>query len=132
MKSEIGANFFIMDNHSLAQDFIDKGIKISSVKMSGDSLSFCFDVQAKPGAKRTNIEVTSEGVLKVTLRERPVEGAANRGVIELLSERLGLAPRQISLVSGDKSKQKRFQLFFLFTTHKGVPYYREKMQQLLD
>ena len=121
-----------MDNHPLAEDFCLKGIKISSLKMNDEALSFCIEIQAKPGAKRTAIEVTPEGVLKITLRERPVEGAANRGVIELLSDRLGLAPRQISLVSGDKSRQKRFQLLFLFTAHKGVPYYREKFKNLLD
>jgi len=132
MKLGSGENFFIMDNHPLLQDFLAKGIKVSSEKIGTESLSFCLQVVAKPGAKRTSITLSEQGALKVTLRERPVEGAANKGVTELLCERLGLPSRQITLISGDKSKQKRFQLLFLFTAHKGVPYYREKLLQLLD
>lgn len=118
--------------HPLIQAFQAKGIKLSSVKESLEGVSFCVEVQAKPGAKRTAIALTAEGHLKVTLRERPVEGAANKGVIELFSDRLGIASRQISLVSGEKSKQKRFQFLFLFTAHKAVPYYIEKLEQFLD
>ena len=117
--------------NTLAQAFLEKGIKLSSVKEFKDGGSFILDVQAKPGAKRTSIEVTSEGGLKVTLRERPVEGAANKGVRELLAESFGLSQSQISLISGEKSKLKRFELFFLFTTHKGSEYYKEKLQKLL-
>lgn len=136
MMNEVsGVNFSIMDNKklpSLLEAFKIKGVKLSSIEETAERLSFCVEVQARPGSKRNSITLLDDGVLKVALREKPVEGAANRGVIELFSERLGIAARQIGLVSGEKSKQKRFQFVFLFTAHKGVAYYIEKLEAFLD
>lgn len=117
---------------SLVEVLKSKGVKLSSVEESAERLSFCVEVQARPGSKRNSITLLADGVLKVALREKPVEGAANRGVVELFSDRLGIAARQIVLVSGEKSKQKRFQFVFLFTAHKGVAYYIEKLDAFLD
>ncbi len=135
MKKVSGVNFSIMDKKStlsLADAFKNKGVKLGSVEESAERISFYVEVQARPGSKRNSITLLADGVLKVALREKPVEGAANRGVVELFSERLGIAARQIGLVSGEKSKQKRFQFVFLFTTHKGVAYYIEKLEAFLD
>ena len=36
----------------------------------------------------------------------PVEGAANKAVVEFLAERLGLKRHQVTLVSGGKGREK--------------------------
>jgi uncharacterized protein len=38
----------------------------------------------------------------------PVDGAANDAVRALLAERFGVAPRAVSLIAGEKAREKRF------------------------
>jgi uncharacterized protein (TIGR00251 family) len=50
------------------------------------------------------------GALKVRLHARPVEGAANAALLEFLSESFGVPLRQVELVSGQQSRQKRVRV----------------------
>ena len=67
-------------------------------------------VRVHPGASREEIVLLADGSLDVRLRARPVEGQANARLIELLAERLGLRKREIVVVSGVRSRQKRVEL----------------------
>ena len=62
-------------------------------------------VRVIPRSKRNTIEWTS-GELRVRLTAPPVDGAANDALIALLSERLGIPKRDISIVHGATSRQK--------------------------
>lgn len=44
--------------------------------------------------------------LDVAIDARPVEGAANEGIVEYVAELLGLKRRQVQLVAGEKSREK--------------------------
>lgn len=63
-------------------------------------------VQVVPRASRTGIDGEVEGALRVRLAAPPVEGAANRELIEFLSKRLRLPKRDLTLVTGERSKRK--------------------------
>jgi uncharacterized protein (TIGR00251 family) len=63
-------------------------------------------VRVHPGASRETVVLLSDGTLDVRLRARPVEGQANDRLVELLAERLGLRRRDVTLVSGVRSRQK--------------------------
>ena len=51
-----------------------------------------------------------DDALLVRLAAPPVEGAANDALIELLAERLGVARRDMRIVSGDRGRQKRVSI----------------------
>ncbi len=65
-------------------------------------------VRAQPGAKRNEIRGEQDGMLKVCVSQSPEKGKANKAVIELMANSLGLRKSQIELLSGETSHQKRF------------------------
>jgi uncharacterized protein len=70
----------------------------------GDAL--LIDVVVSPRASRSAILGEHDGALKVALAAPPVDGAANRALIELLSGLLSVPKRHVSLVRGEGSKRK--------------------------
>jgi uncharacterized protein (TIGR00251 family) len=67
-------------------------------------------VKVIPRAGRTAIAGTRDNTLVVRLAAAPVDGAANTALIDLLSETLGVPKRQITIVSGEKSRSKRVKV----------------------
>jgi uncharacterized protein len=63
-------------------------------------------VRVQPRASRNEIAGWREGVLYIRLTAPPVEGAANRAVVEFIAGRLGLRRHQVALVSGERSRDK--------------------------
>ena len=55
------------------------------------------------------------GAILIRLAAPPVDGAANDALIAFLSEALSLPRRNISIVSGEKSRDKRVQVAGLET-----------------
>lgn len=66
------------------------------------------EVHAQPGARRTTIVGEHGGRLKIAVSAPPLDGRANLALIELLSEKLGLPQRAVTLESGDTGREKRF------------------------
>lgn len=68
-------------------------------------------VRVKPGSKKGSLVQTSlNGELVVYVREPAVEGKANKAVAELLADYYGVPKSNIQIVSGHKSRLKRFQV----------------------
>jgi uncharacterized protein (TIGR00251 family) len=65
-----------------------------------------FPVRVIPRASRNEIEGVTGHALKVRLTAPPVEGAANKALIELLAERLKVRKSQIEIVAGQTSQHK--------------------------
>lgn len=72
-------------------------------------------VKAKPGAKAELVEETTglfdggakgERRFTVAVKERAVEGKANRAIERALAEHFGVAPSRVRIVSGETSRQK--------------------------
>lgn len=61
----------------------------------------------QPGAKRTEAAGLHGGRLKIRLAARAVEGAANEALVEFLAEAFGVAKREVRIVAGETSRQKR-------------------------
>lgn len=59
-----------------------------------------------PRAPRDEIVGWLGGALKVKLHAPALEGRANAALTEFLADRLGLPPRAVTLLHGDKSRQK--------------------------
>ncbi len=65
-----------------------------------------FTVKVRPRASRDRIEGWTEGVLQVRLAAPPVEGAANRALVHLVADGLGVAKGRVAVASGERSRSK--------------------------
>ncbi len=63
------------------------------------------NVRVQPKASRAKIKVEKEH-LKIWVTEPPVDGKANRAVVELLAKKLGVRKAQVEIKSGETSRNK--------------------------
>ena len=63
-------------------------------------------VRVAPRAGRTGLDGVVEGALRVRLAAPPVEGAANRALVEFLADLLGVPKRDVAIVRGERGRQK--------------------------
>ena len=68
------------------------------------------DIRVIPRAPRTRIDGTRGGAILIRLAAPPVDGAANDALVAFLSEALALPRRNIRVVSGEKSRDKRVEI----------------------
>lgn len=71
----------------------------------GDGL--VLDVRVQPRASANRVEGVVEGRLRLRLTAPPVENAANGAVVALIASWLGVPRSRVTLVGGDKSREKR-------------------------
>jgi len=64
------------------------------------------NVRVLPNSKRNSIELTEQGY-KIHLCAPAVEGKANKALITFLAKSWGLKKREMVIVYGDKSRNKR-------------------------
>lgn len=64
-------------------------------------------VRAIPRAGKSGIAGTRAGALLVRLAAAPVDGAANAELIDVLARALKLPRRQLSVISGERGRDKR-------------------------
>jgi len=64
-------------------------------------------IKVVPRASRDEIVLQEGGPLKVRLRAVPLEGRANRALIDYLAEVLDVPRSRIRLLSGDTGRNKR-------------------------
>lgn len=65
-------------------------------------------VRAHAGARRNAVRGEQAGALAVSVTQAPEKGKANKAIVAVLAEALGLRKSQIELISGETSPQKRF------------------------
>ena len=68
------------------------------------------EVHAQPGARRTEVRGIHGNALKISLRARAVENAANEALIEFLAGELQIPRCRCSIVSGHASRRKRVRI----------------------
>ena len=68
------------------------------------------DVRVIPRASTSTVDGTRGGAWLVRLRTPPIDGAANAELIEVLASTLQIPKRDISIVSGEKSRLKRVRI----------------------
>ena len=61
----------------------------------------------QPGAKRSEFAGEHGGRIKLRLAAPAVEGKANEALVEFLADHFGVPRRNVRIVSGLKSRQKR-------------------------
>lgn len=68
--------------------------------------SLTLRVRVKPGARRAPTVTNAGDHLEVSLQARPVEGAANAELFDLLAKHFDCRRTDISMVSGQRSRDK--------------------------
>src|SRR3954453_15476693 len=66
-------------------------------------------VHAQPGAGRTQITGGHGDALKVRVAVPPEHGRANEALAAVLADAFGIAPKNITIGAGDKSRTKGFR-----------------------
>lgn len=80
------------------------------LEISADSRGGCFLLlRVKPGAKSNRLSGFHNGALRVEVTSAPEKGKANKAVIKVLAKELKLAPKNISVISGQTSQNKKIQ-----------------------
>lgn len=67
-------------------------------------------VRLAPRSSRDQIEGVQAGSLKIKLTAPPVEGEANKALIEFLSKLIGIRKSNLSIDAGMKSREKRVKV----------------------
>ncbi|MFB8788981.1 MAG: DUF167 domain-containing protein [Potamolinea sp.] len=67
-------------------------------------------VKVKPNSKQQNIEESADGILTVHLKSPPVDGKANKELIDLLSKKFNVSKSQIRIKTGLSSKTKLVEI----------------------
>jgi len=65
------------------------------------------EVRVIPSAKEIKFE---ENFLKIKLSSKPQDGKANRELVEILSEKLGIPKSKIKIVRGEKQRKKLLKI----------------------
>lgn len=66
------------------------------------------EVQVKLNAKQESIEDLGENKFLIRLNVPPVDGKANKRIVELLSKHLRIPKTRLELIRGHQSKNKLF------------------------
>jgi uncharacterized protein YggU (UPF0235/DUF167 family) len=81
--------------------------------LTADGLAI--DIRLTPRGGRDaidGVEELADGrcVLKARVRVAPADGEANAALVRLVAAAVGVAPRNVRLVAGDKARVKRLQV----------------------
>ena len=68
------------------------------------------DIRVIPRSPRTSVDGMRGAAILVRLAAPPVDGAANDALIAFLSAALDMPRRQITIVSGERSRDKRVRI----------------------
>ncbi len=72
--------------------------------------SITVNIKVEPRSSRTGIAGPYKDGLKVKLASPPVEGKANKELIEVLAKKFGIRKKDVEIIKGAKSKNKIVKL----------------------
>ena len=82
---------------------LQKFLSIYMIKETNDGV--IVNIQISPNAKKNEIIKTDSGI-KIKITEQPIEGKANKALIEFLSKNLKIPKTYIQIIKGETSKDK--------------------------
>ena len=75
--------------------------------VSGNNLDTVLMVRAVPNASRNEVAEVGPDFVRIRLQAPPVEGKANKALVEFLSKILAIRPKQVSIAAGQHARLKR-------------------------
>lgn len=67
-------------------------------------------IKVLPRSSRNQILGKEDGVYRAKTTAPPVDGRANRAIVELLAKKLGLSKGSVEIVSGERSRLKSLRI----------------------
>jgi uncharacterized protein len=67
-------------------------------------------IHAQPGARRTEVAGLHGDALKIRVAAPALEDRANAALVDFIAGKLGVGRRDVALLSGAKSREKRFEI----------------------
>lgn len=64
------------------------------------------EVRLRPRGSKDELLGMRDGVLQARVTAPPVDGKANKALCKLIAKRVGVAPSRVSVVRGEKSREK--------------------------
>jgi uncharacterized protein (TIGR00251 family) len=74
-------------------------------------------VRVVPRSSKSQIDGVVDSSLRVRLAAPPIDGAANSALIELLAKLCNIPKSSVSILSGERAKQKRILLRGIDAAH---------------
>lgn len=68
------------------------------------------EVKVKPNARQSSIEKLEDGTWLARTKSPPVDGRANRELVELVAHHFGVGKSRVSLRSGASGRRKRLEI----------------------
>lgn len=68
------------------------------------------EVYIQPRASATELAGTHDGLIKIRIAAPPVDNAANVALVDFIAKRLGIAKRDVRVVSGASSRRKILEI----------------------
>ncbi len=75
--------------------------------------AFTLEIQARPRSGRRELSRSSEGAVRAALQSAPESGKANKELIQLVSDWLGVPKSSVEVWRGNKSRQKVLRIYGL-------------------
>jgi len=85
-------------------------MKLTPNWLTEDEAGVILTLRVVPRARKSEIVGVQGEALKLRLAAPPVEGAANRALVAFLAHCLNVGKRQVSIESGERSRQKRVRV----------------------
>jgi YggT family protein len=89
----------------VVQSLFQMATRLGWPRMAG-SLETVIKVKVLPRSSRTEIASKENDIYRVKMTDPPVEGRANKALIALLAEKLGVPKRDIEITAGKTSRMK--------------------------
>lgn len=83
-----------------------------------------FRVRVQPGASKNEIVGVQEDALKIRISAPPVEGKANKALIQFLAKQLAVKRSQVEILNGHTSRSKTIHV-----VGEGI---KKKLQNIID
>ena len=83
-----------------------------------------FRVRVQPGASKNEIVGLQEDALKIRISAPPVEGKANKALVQFLAEQLTVKRSQVEILSGHATRRKTIHV-----VGRGI---QKKLQNIID
>lgn len=67
-------------------------------------------IKVKPGSKTDELVTEADGTLKVKIRAQPIEGKANKYLVQYLAGVLGIPKSKVTLLKGETNSFKTLEI----------------------